>query len=254
MWRILFRVVCRFVLFLVVFSAMAQEMPEKAGSKEVKPGTPPPIRDLGDGLYQIGGVRLNKESRTVMFNGSVNMNKGLVEYLLVGVGGKTHESVFATVIEPYHLHVAMLLLGAKGSQIKEGTEPPPAVIDDTYLKNAPDLNGDRVSISVKWKIGDKVNEAKAEDFLVNGNDNTPMSGGAWIYSGSMLQQGRFLAQEELSIAALVTDPIALINIRRPGRDGSQTWEADPKKTPPSGTPVEFVVTLEQPENIDLKKP
>lgn len=226
------------------FSALAQN-----NDRESSPlpaisslgASPPPISDLGNGLYQIGGVRLDTNAKTVVFRASVNMSKGPVEYLLVGVGGKTHESVFVTSIEPWHLHVAMLLLGANGDQTKdEVKEPPPTAIDATYLDKAPVLKGDSIIITVSWKTNDATHKADAADFVRDQNKNRPDSSQTWIYTGSMFFKGTFLAQQERSMAALVTDPSALINNSK-GHDAD--WVVNSEKTPPQGAPVEVSIKL-----------
>ena len=71
-----------------------------------------------------------------------------------------------------------------------------------------------------------------------------MRHGPWTYNGSMFYHGKFLAQIDLSIAAMVTDPAALINNRQPGHDNDQIWAIDPNKTPAAGTPVSITIRLE----------
>ena len=55
---------------------------------------------------------LEKLKQQISFPVLINMNEGLVEYILVTGKGKTHESLLVTRTEPFHIHVAMLLLGA----------------------------------------------------------------------------------------------------------------------------------------------
>ena len=54
----------------------------------------------------------------------------------------------------------------------------------------------------------------------------PMRHGAWTYNGSMFYNGKFLAEMDSSIAAMVTDPEALMNNRQPGHDNDQIWAVD----------------------------
>src|SRR3569623_2003527 len=75
----------------------------------------PPLVEVAPGVFQIGLVRLDKNQKSVQFPAVLNMDHGLIEYLLVTTRGKTHESLLKTDAEPYNIHVAMLLLGAKGA-------------------------------------------------------------------------------------------------------------------------------------------
>lgn len=203
----------------------------------------PAIKEISPGVLQVGGVTLDRNTRTVTFPGTLNMDHGDLEYLLVGDGGKTHESLLATKVEPYHLHTAMLLLGAKPPKPASNSAPPDA-IDNQYLKSAPKPQGDPVSIRVRWKEGDKDVEVNAEDLIYDSATKAPMTRGPWIYNGSLLSGGVFLAQQERSFAALVIDPSALINNTRPGCDNDQIWSVAPRKAPKSGTPVEIVLQLQ----------
>src|SRR5258706_13054735 len=112
------------------------------------------VKELGHGRFEIGKVHLNQKERTVTIPGSVNMSEGTVEYFLVHKSGKTHESVLRTEAEPYHIQVAMLLIGAKG----KGTNDFPA---DTNRKPP----GDPIKVEVTWKSGEKSMRMRAEDLV-----------------------------------------------------------------------------------------
>lgn len=230
------------VFFAIVNLGIAQE---EMMDKEAAPkpgGNFPAIKETSPGIFQVGGVALDKNTKTVTFPATVNMDRGALEYLLVQNGGKTHESVFATTVEPYHLHLAMLLLGAKVPK-QPGGVAPPGYMNMQYLKTAPKPKGDDVIIQVHWKAGDKDEVANAEDFIYNVDTKAPMTRGPWVYCGSMLSNGVFLAQEEKSIVALVIDPAALIISARPGDDNNLIWSVRSDKIPKAETPVEITIQL-----------
>lgn len=232
----------------VALAALALSCRGVAGEEAPAPAQPTAtVRDLGGGIYVLGGSTLNKKKRTASFSATVNMARGAVEYLIVGAGGKTHESLFVTDVQPRDLHIAMLLLGAKGSpesRAPTSATRPPETIDVASLKTAPPLTGDKISISAKWKNGGTEMAANVEDLILNTETKTAMTRGAWIYNGSSMYHGKFLAQTDQSIAALVTDPIALINNPRPGHDNDQIWEIDSAKVPPEKTQVTISIHLE----------
>jgi hypothetical protein len=70
-----------------------------------------------------------------------------------------------------------------------------------------------------------------------------MTKGEFTFTGSRLWQGKFIAQTEGSIIALVTDPDAVFNNPRPNRDAEDTWLVREAEVPPQDTVVEVSVTL-----------
>jgi len=204
------------------------------------------MREVSPGVYEIGQLRLDQKARTVSFPGILNMNDGNLEYLLVTNQGSTHESLLESDVAPSDVHFAMLLLGAKGAG-KQSGDLPPGQIDAKYLKAAPKLKGDDITIAVRWKNGAAEKSAPVEDWIINTETKKTMERGPWIYNGSMFNDGRFLAQLEGAHAALVTYPAALINNPRKGNDNDQIWIVNTKAVPAVSTPVEIVITLLSPD-------
>src|SRR5262249_39509051 len=122
-------------------------------------------------------------------------------------------------------------------------EIPPGQIDAKYLKTAPKLKGDDISITVHWKEHDVDKTSPVEDWIVNTATKKAAERGPWIYNGSMFNNGHFLAQIEGAHAALVTYPAALINNPRKGNDNAQIWMVNSKAVPDVNPPVEIVITL-----------
>lgn len=229
------------LLISAVFSATAlAQTPGFQAPKEVSPG-----------VFEIGAIRLDKNASTVTFPAKVNMVDGLLEYLLVTTKGPTHESVLATDVSPQNVHMAMLLLGAKGMSIAKGA-PPPDRIDAEYLAKAPKLVGDRIFLSCKWKDADgKEQSAPIERWIVRREAvgkkkplDVPAEDGPWLYTGSFMHEGRFNAEQQGVFGALVTFPGAIINNPRKGANDDHMWFAKTLAIPPIGTPVEFTIKLE----------
>jgi hypothetical protein len=213
-----------------------------------------PPKEIAPGVFQIGTVRLDKNSSTVTFPAKVQMNDGLLEYLLVTPQGPVHESLFVSDAAPQDVHMAMLLLGAKGMvQQQPGKEP--ARIDAEYLARAPKLTGDRISLRVKW--ADKSGKAQLTppERWIERKIFTPKKpaktvtaeDGPWLYTGSYFYENRFIAQVDGTFAAMVTFPGALINNPRTGSNDDHIWFVKTDAVPPVGTPVEFTIKLEPAE-------
>lgn len=217
------------------------------------PPASPVMREVSPGVYEIGQIHLDQKARTVTFPAVLNMNDGNLEYLLVTEQGNTHESLLVSDVSPSDLHFAMLLLGAKGSGQHDG-DMPPAQIDSKFLKTAPKMKGDSVSITLHWKVGDTEKSVPAEDLITNTETKKPMERGPWVYNGSMFNEGRFLAQIEGAHASLVTYPAALINNPRKGSDNDQIWMVNSKASPAVKTPVDVTVTLLSNPDAKTKAP
>jgi hypothetical protein len=206
--------------------------------------TPPALREISPGVFDYNGVQLDKKNHLISFPAAVNQNGGLVEYLLVNDLGKVHESLFSTKIQPRDIHLALLLIGLKEADKTNPKETvPPQAIDTAYLQSAPKLKGSPVKISVAWTQDGKQKSGPAEDWILNLKTNKPMSAGPWTYNGSMIENGVFLATQELSIIAVITDPTALVNNPRLGYDDDQIWQIQDKMVPPVDTPVVITITL-----------
>ena len=191
---------------------------------------------------RLGKVQLDREKHRASFPAVFNMSEGLLEYLLVGSKGKTHESLLRTEVEPAELHTAMLLLGVKTGERHPGDAPPSAINAD-YLRTAPALKGDAVTILLKWTADGKEVTCRAEELIYNLRTKAVAPAGDWTYNGSMFEQNKFLADDEKSFVALVTDPTALINNPRPGHDDDQIWSVAKGKVPAKDTPVEVSIEL-----------
>ncbi len=229
------------ITFASLLTGIALALAAMAG--DAPPPAKPVVREVSPGIYQVGKVRLDQKALSIAFPGKLNMKRGLLEYLLVNPKGSAHESLLVTDVEANDIHVAMLLLGAKGGAIT--AEAPPAQLDAHYFRTAPKLTGDTVFITVKWKEKDVEKTVPIEGWLVNAA-RKPVEHGAWIYNGSMLYEGRFLAQAEGNLVALVTSPTALINNPRKGNDNDQMWNVNEEATPGESTPVEIIFKLVPP--------
>lgn len=233
--------------FACALTALAQEAPAPA-----KPEEPakPSIREVSPGIFEIGKIRLDQKALSISFPGKLNMERGLLEYLLVNPKGSAHESLLVTDVGATDIHTAMLLLGAKGGAIT--AQAPPAQLNDEFLRTAPKLTGDTVLITVKWKDKGVEKTVPVEDWLYNQEKKQAIEHGPWIYNGSLVFEGRFLAQFDGNLVALVTMPSALMNNPRKNNNNDQMWNVNEKDTPKVNTPVEITFKLVPPTDPKTK--
>lgn len=157
------------------------------------------------------------------------MSSGPVEYYAVTPDGKTHESVIALDIKPLHLQTALLLLGLDyGQNLQmQGDTAAPA--------------GDSVLISVSWQLdGDSIT-VPASSLLYNTMSEEPDEDGPWVFTGSMMYEGRFLADYEGSIIATYSDPVAILNTPMSGRYDDTSFDVNEALTPPVGTEILLII-------------
>ncbi len=193
-----------------------------------------PVRDLGNGRWQLGQVLIDRSQRTVSFPAVVNMNSAIVEYLAVATGGKTHESILRTDARPFDLHVGMLLLGAKAA-----TTSNPAIFYDPKQK----IPGDAIDVQLRWLDGDRERSAPAAEWIFNVESREKMSSGPWAYNGSQVIEGTFVAQREGSVISLISDPYALVNNPRVGHANDEIWRVNTNAVPAVGTEVDVTLRL-----------
>lgn len=188
----------------------------------------PGIVKISPGVFEVGGCRLSKAEGWVQFDAAVNMNQGLLEYLIVSESGKLHESLLRTTVDPYALQLAFLLIGL------EGTSQPLSAQGDRKTPT-----GDRVTVLVRVRDDTSVREVPIERWVRVKDkvlDHVP-----WVFTGSVIVDGVFMASVEKSIMAVYHDPVALIDHALEEGAEDEIWFANEKTVPPVGTPVEVVV-------------
>ncbi len=190
------------------------------------------VRVVDSATYQVGSVLLDKEARRITVPGWVNMQEGLVEYLAVTPDGKTHEAVLVLDVQPLHLQVALLLLGLESGS-------PLAYQGDSTM---PD--GDSVSLFVGWlgPDGDSV-RVGAHLLVATLKDQSAMPENRWIFTGSYVFEGRFIADIEGSIIATYSDPAAILNNPLDTRFDDTVLGANKNVLPPRGTEVVLVIEV-----------
>lgn len=232
---------CRW-MFLCLFMVLLGGIPltgyaqQPAQPPQVMPGGPvvgpaghtvadSPVLRLEDGSLKIGSVIVEKKKGEICFPSVINMDKGLLEYLLVGQQGKTHESLLRTEAQAFHLQIGLLLLGIEGPMTPPDQRGMPGKI-----------TGDPVKISFSYKDKGKERMVHPEEWMRRADKTlaTPLS---WVFNGSFVYEGRFAAQLEQSLVAIFQDPVALINNISKGAENDEIWFVNEKAVPPAGTPV-----------------
>ena len=221
------------VIFLLFFwgsvsLATAQEIAPPLPADDGPMIQAPPLRMIAPGIFEIDGCRILKNENRIEFPAEVNMDNGLLEYVLVGTSGKLHESLLRTRVSPYAIQISMLLLGLEGSMdplAEQGQDKVPG--------------GDRIQIWVSWKDKDNERSVPVEQWIARGNE--PDGAIPWVFTGSVVMDGVFLAQVEKSIIAVYHDPTALIDHQLAEGGNDEIWKVNSAAVPAKGTKVTVIV-------------
>ncbi|MBM3333970.1 hypothetical protein FJY63_04850 [Candidatus Sumerlaeota bacterium] len=191
----------------------------------------PSIERIVEGRFRIGRIILDKTSQTLTMPGRVNMQQGMIELVACSWEGKLHESLFLAPVEPYHLQLALLLLGLnhKGGVRFQGDTTPP--------------EGDRVLIFVekdgkRWRV---------EDWIWDLQRKAPMQRTEWVFTGSRFvsegggQSNVFAATVTRTLITTYRDPYTILDNPLPTGTDDEVYEVNSKVTPPVGTSVTLVI-------------
>lgn len=190
------------------------------------------FKQTSPGIYQLGFVTLNRRLNEVSFPAVVNQTQGMIEYVLVSSQGKLHESVLKTEAEPYHIHLGMLLLDAKGAPKNSQSQ-----------LNADPVPGDSIEVWINIKSPGREKQLRAESLVWDAGASRALVTGNWIYNGSRVIDGTFLAQRDRSIISIIKDIDALINHPGTAAQKDENWQVNTNACPPLETLVEVVLKL-----------
>jgi len=224
--------ICRFFGALGIILLTAVSAAEETSRTILAPqsaSTPSSdIERIGPGRFRIGHIILDKSALTtptITMPARVNMQKGLIELVACAEGGKVWESIFVADVEPYHLQLALLLLGLnhKGGVRFQGDATLP--------------EGDKVVVFVE-KDGQR---RRVEDYVWDIPRKAPMERAGWVFSGSKFINGQFGAQVTRTLITTQHDPYTILDNPMPTGVDSSQFEVNSQVTPPVGTTMTLVI-------------
>ena len=227
-----------------------------------EPATPPKpasiVVKLDANRFKIGDIELNRQNREIRFPAVINMREGLLEFVIVHEKGKVHESLLRTAINATHLNLALKVLRYQSSpelfMLRDEEGFPnglmPAV--DARTKAAA-----RVEMRMRWKDGETEHSVSINECINNNRNNTVMPAGPWVYGGSAVYNGRYVAEVTGDIVAILTSQAAIFNY--PGdhnQNGTDygNWYALTKMLPDVGTAVMVEIRPWSPAAEAVSKP
>ena len=201
----------------------------------------PEIKKVSEGVYEFGGILIDRKTNGISIPAFSNQVNGLVEYGIVHENGKIHESLFRTQIRPQIFHTSLLLLKLK----------PVENFFDNMWSDEPkssDYSKNCLEISVSWEINGTKYLKQIEKLSINQNKNAPLEKKSFIFTGSKMIEGTFLAESSGSILAIYADDTAIINNCDYDSSNDDVWIANKEEMPPLELPVIIRFHLPQKRN------
>lgn len=188
----------------------------------------PEISEINPGQFQFGQILIEKESREFSLPAICNQTSGLIEYALVHNQGKTHESLFCTPVSPKLIHATFLLL----------KENPQLGFFKLLESGGNEMAQIRTTqIFVEWEQNGTLHKEKLNSMIRNQYAQRMLSQNAFVFTGSKVIEGVYLAEEDGSIVAVYHDSRATLNSRDDESDSDEVWLPNPEKMPPKELPV-----------------
>ena len=198
----------------------------------------PEIKVLSSGVYDFGGIIIDQNDLSFSFEAKCNQISGLVEYALVHENGKTHESLFTTKIAPRLIHACFLLLKQK---------------PDNFLLKKEKFSEQEISALrkksletwVKWDENGSSCRKSLTSMTLNDLSKQTLKGKSFVFTGSKVVEGDYLAQMDGSIIAIYQDSRAVINAIDELSSNDDVWLPNEVNLPPLGKNVWISINLSE---------
>ena len=220
----------------------------------------------------LPGVAIDFQQRYVDVESTVCLRQGLLELIACTKDTKEHESIVVVHAKPMHIHLALLLLGAKNGNPAMRR---PANEDGTQWIDVPP-SGDPVDVYLVLKSKDgKPVERPIRDFVAPAPKETDKEAGAksdsaagaakfprtFLFAGSGLrQQGpgprRYLCELSGDVISVVTfgDELLCLPDVQSQDDASLVWQVDATDLPAIGTKVTLRLRPRRPADAKTDGP
>ena len=191
-------------------------------------GEYPEISQINPGQFEFGQILIEKEIREFSLPAICNQTSGLIEYALVHDQGKIHEALFRTPVSPKLIHATFLLL----------KENPQLDFFKSLQRGGTDIDlTPTIQIFVEWEQNGTSYKEEMNSMIHNQSAKRTLSQNAFVFTGSKVIDGIYLAEEDGSIVAVYDDFRATLNSRDEESYSDDVWFPNLEKMPPKELPV-----------------
>ncbi len=227
-------------------------VPEKAPEEVVTEPVAKPENDkkelqvvkISENIYQLGKITLNKKTREIMIPATAEIvGEEIVEYLLVSSQGKIHESLLITDARPSNVNIAFKLLGYQEAKhlfrkVNKDFQPQ----EDYETATDEEKKKSKFHVKVSWKEKGEDKSYVVEELVLNPQNDEHLESTPWVYGGSFIYKGTYVADQNNDILAIFTDRTAVANYAGAGREDDTLWRPNSKLLPRHGTAVTITLT------------
>lgn len=188
----------------------------------------PEITEIESGIFKFGLISIDKVNRAFSFPAVCNQTSGLIEYALVHENGKVHESLYRTSVTPKLIHATLLLL--KVEPLANFFK-----ISSTERLHYPSYK--TIQIFAEWEQNRTIITKDISTMVLNQTNGKSLTPNAFVFTGSKVIEGIYIADQDGSIVAVYHDSRATINSRDQQSDADDVWIANYANMPPKEFPV-----------------
>jgi len=209
-------------------------------AQEPKKGDPKAAPKIEGGLVRLSpdhDAWLDLDKKRVVLKGHTCMREGQLEMMVTLVGTKEHEAVVAVRTKAFHVHAALLRLGAEsGSPVRFQPKYMPAT-------------GTEIEVTFEWVDAAGVKRTvRAQEWARSVKTQQEMSipfvfGGSGFYVDDNTKQQHYLA-EEGDFVCVSNFPTAMIDVPVQSSQGNDSllFEVFTERMPPPKTPITVYLT------------
>ncbi len=147
---------------------------------------PQGIEKLPDGNYKLESVTIRTAKRELAFPALFVLSEGALEVIVAKPEGRLHETLLVTETSAVKIQTALYLLKARNG---------------ARSKDKPNLKqGTLVDIDIEWTDDKGMSRREPiEEWIRDRRTDAPMKRIGWVFTGSGIHQGKFLADSEGNI-------------------------------------------------------
>lgn len=138
------------------------------------PGRPAPSPDP-EGLIRLSrdhDIWIDAKRKVVIVDGTICLREGALEMFACPRGTKEHESIVALHAKAWHVHAALLAVGATAGK--------PVSFDPTYRP----ATGSEIEVLIEWTDAEgKPHKARAQEWIKNAETGKELTH-PWVFGGS----------------------------------------------------------------------
>ena len=194
----------------------------------------PAFETLPGGKARVGAIQADPDTRSLRFPAVMNLGEGVLEVIIATPRGRLHEALLKAEadISPLALQALLYALNLNNG---------PRMTDATGRR------GDLVDIDLEYTaaVGRTVREP-VEAWIRDTRTGKPKTRTGWVFVGSVVREGTFLAEEEGNICINYSAGSTILDNPDPDAtdDTIHVVESE-RQGPRPGEPVTVIITARQ---------